>query len=199
MKNFMIGQYGGFDYTKFNKDYREQFFGIEACLFDDAADTIILIKEAKLANFHIGIHFPFRAGKSEFRDPLFLSQDNVTRANAFELVQNELDYLTALKPKYILFHYPKPVILDDRADWEKWRFGDSREFVYESDYSYEELIVKSEYLFQWLSLKSVEYDFTPVLEFDALNRYVYETTFLENLLEKYPRIKLCLDTGRLYL
>ena len=38
-----------------------------------------------------------------------------------------------------------------------------------------------------------------VLEFDALNKYICEDNFLENMLEKYKRIKICLDTGRLHL
>lgn len=57
----------------------------------------------------------------------------------------------------------------------------------------------SENLFSWLSEKSLEYNFIPVLEFDALNNYVCEDNFLENLLEKYKAIKICLDTGRLHL
>lgn len=41
--------------------------------------------------------------------------------------------------------------------------------------------------------------FTPVLELDALNRYIYDTDILEMLLERYPRIRLCLDIGRLHI
>jgi hypothetical protein len=88
--------------------------------------------------------------------------------------------------------------LDDRVDWSRWRFGDSSEYVYESCYAYEDLKEKSEYLFRWLTEKSEEYEFTPVLELDALNKYIYESTFLDELLQEYPKVKLCLDTGRLH-
>lgn len=37
------------------------------------------------------------------------------------------------------------------------------------------------------------------MEFDALNKYVFNDDFLETLLEKYKRVKICLDTGRLHL
>ncbi|WP_433616938.1 hypothetical protein [Paenibacillus cellulositrophicus] len=37
------------------------------------------------------------------------------------------------------------------------------------------------------------------MEFDALNSYIYEHDVLEALLKKYPDIRLCLDTGRLFL
>ncbi|WP_337926661.1 hypothetical protein [Paenibacillus caui] len=110
-----------------------------------------------------------------------------------------MNYLASAKPKYVLFHYPKPVILDDRVDWSKWRFADRKEYVYESNFSVNEFLEHSEYLFQWLSLKSDEHNFIPVLEFDALNKYIYQTDLLEELLNKYRKIKLCLDTGRLYL
>jgi sugar phosphate isomerase/epimerase len=195
----MIGQYGSFNYEKFHRDYRASFWGIEACLFDHEQDTVNLVNESKKEGFHIGVHFPLRSGVSPFRDALFLAHDKDTRQYAFDHIEQELNYLIAVKPDYILFHYPKPVILDDRADWKNWHFADSREFVYESQYSFEEFKEKSRILFEWLTLKGEEYDFTPVLEFDALNAYVYKTDFLEALFKQYPTIKCCLDTGRLYL
>ncbi|XEC96528.1 sugar phosphate isomerase/epimerase [Paenibacillus tarimensis] len=198
MKNFLIGQYGSFDYNKFQRDYRDAFYGIEACLFMEETEILNLINESKTHKFEIGIHFPLRGGRSSLRDALFLCQDDDVRENAFELIGQELDDLVRVNPKYVLFHYPKPVILDDRVDWSPWRFADRKEYVYESQYSLDELKVKSEYLFQWLSVKSEEYGFIPVLEFDALNKYVYETDFLLQLLDRYSMIKLCLDTGRLH-
>lgn len=164
MKNFMIGQYGTFDYKKYIRDFKDEFYGIEACLFNNEEDLLNLIKESKDRAFNIGVHFPLRAGLSDLRDALFLSQDKSVKESAFELIQNELDYLVRLKPKYVLFHYPKPVILDDRVDWSTWRFADSKEYVYESNYSMNEFVKNSEYLFQWLSAMSDKYNFIPVLE-----------------------------------
>lgn len=199
MSRFMIGQYGTFDYTKYHRDFFNGFYGIEACLFEHNDDAINLLKESVKDDFRIGIHFPLRAGISNIRDALFLSTDNVTRTQAFHIIQEELDYLITLKPSYILFHYPKPVILDDRVDWSSWRFTDRSEYDYESLYSYHEFKEKSDYLFEWLSCKGKEYNFTPVLEFDALNKYIYREDYLHRLLEKYNNIKLCLDTARLYI
>lgn len=199
MNNFLIGQYGGFDYQRFERDYRASFYGIEACLFESEEDTLNLIQESQKHNFNVGIHFPLRAGRSHTRDALFLSKDDRVREDAFEWIKQELDYLTKVKPKYVLFHYPKPVILDDRVDWGKWKFADPSEYVHESSYSYEEFAKRSEELFEWLTVQSETYHFTPVLEFDALNQYIYETNLVEELLDKYNKIKLCLDTGRLYL
>ncbi|MEK4059235.1 MULTISPECIES: sugar phosphate isomerase/epimerase [Paenibacillus] len=195
----MIGQYGGFDYEKFHKDFRNGFYGIEACSFTTAEDMQHLIEESRSKGFQVGVHFPFRADATRLRDPLFLSTDGQVREDAYQHVREELDVLTALQPEYILFHYPKPVILDERVNWTGWRFGDSREFIYESEITLEELIMRSEQLFEWLNAQSLQYQFVPVLEFDSLNRYIYDNDFFEQLLIRYPRIKLCLDTARLFL
>jgi sugar phosphate isomerase/epimerase len=199
MEKFMIGQYGKFDFGKYKRDYKDRFYGIEACLFNQDEDTINLIQESRKKGFHIGIHFPIRAGHSHIRDALFLSQDDSLRAEAYQYVRHELDYVSKVNPDYILFHYPKPVILDDRVDWSSWHFADPSEFCMETQYPFEELKLRSEQLFHWLTAKGEEYHCKPVLEFDALNPYIYETTFLEELLERHRSIKLCLDTGRLYL
>ena len=196
----MIGQHGTFDYQKYNRDFRDGFYGIEACLFRNEEDISNLIKESQKAPFQVGIHFPFRAGISKLRDALFLSNDDMIRLQAYDGIQQELEFITtALKPVYILFHYPKPVILDDRADWSRWRFDDRLEYEYESSYSYEDFKEKSDVLFEWLSVKGQEFNFVPVLEFDALNTYIYKEDYLQLLLEKHNSIKLCLDTARLHL
>lgn len=199
MKNFIIGQHGCYDEDKQQRDFRDGFFGVQGCLIEDEKDIKKLVSEAEKKNFKIAVHFPLRGGVFKFRDPLFLSPDDNARAEAFSSVVNELEYLRDIKPAFVLFHYPKPVILDDRVDWSQWRFGDSSEYVYESNYSFEELKERSRDLFRWLSIKSKQYGFTPVLEFDALNRYIYDSSFLEELLMEYPRVRLCLDTGRLHL
>ncbi|WP_328803910.1 sugar phosphate isomerase/epimerase [Paenibacillus glycinis] len=195
---FMIGQYGAFDEAKYRRDFRTGFCGIEACLFEREEDWSKLIQASRRDGFRIGIHFPLRAGRSELRDALFLALDDEVRAQAFELIGRELDDLIAVKPDYVLFHYPKPVILDDRVDWSGWRFADRREHELESRYSFEELKARSATLFDWLSAAGEAHRFTPVLEFDVLNRYICETDFLERLLDEHPRIRLCLDTGRLH-
>ncbi|MBH5319879.1 sugar phosphate isomerase/epimerase [Paenibacillus sp. GSMTC-2017] len=199
MNRFMIGQWGSFDYKKYERDFMPEFYGIEACLFGDESDTAHLVKEATEVGFLIGVHFPLRAGISPLRDAPFLSNDDAVREHAYDLVQQELEYVAAIKPAYVLFHYPKLVILDNRVDWKPWRFADSSEYEFENDYALEELKMRSKQLLTWLSGKAREYQFTAVLEFDALNRYVYEDDFLDQLLEEHKEIKLCLDTARLHL
>ncbi|WP_234123479.1 sugar phosphate isomerase/epimerase [Clostridium hydrogenum] len=58
---------------------------------------------------------------------------------------------------------------------------------------------KSINFFKILSKQGKKYNFTPVLELDALNKYVYGTNLLEQLLDEYPDIKLCLDFGRIHI
>lgn len=198
MNRFMIGQHVCFDDAKYARDFRKGFFGIEACMFENESDIDKLIAVSQRDNLNIGIHFPLRGWVSKHRDPQFLAKDIVIREQFYKVMEEEFIYLQKIKPKYVLFHYPKPVILDNRVDWNTWRFGDKSEYIFESNYAFEELQESSEYLFSWLSEKAEEYDFIPVLELDALNRYIYETNLLEDLLNKYSRVKLCLDTGRLH-
>lgn len=200
MKPFLIGQYGHFDDNKYYRDYRADFYGIEACLFQSSEDINRLIKESDQAGFRIGVHFPLRAGISSLRDALFLAKDNAVRSEAYAIAEQELAYIHSfMQPEYVLFHYPKPVILDNRADWSSWRFDDAVEYGYESEYSFEDFKMNSDALFDWLTRKSEEYGFVPVLEFDALNKYVYEQDYLKEKLETCGSIKLCLDTARLYI
>ncbi|WP_310829208.1 sugar phosphate isomerase/epimerase [Paenibacillus pedocola] len=195
----MIGQYGGFDEKKYLKDFRNGFYGIEACLFASREDAGLLIEAARSRGFQIGVHFPFRANTERLRDPLVLAGDDKVRYEAFQHIQEELEYLTSVQPEYVLFHYPKPVILDERVNWAGWRFGDSREFIHEHEITAEELTIRTAQLFEWLDRQSRKYQFMPVLEFDAISRLIYEHDFLEQLLIQYPRIRLCLDTARLFL
>lgn len=199
MKNFMIGQYGRYDNAKTERDFREGFYGMEACLFETEEDIEKLINEAENKSFKIGIHYPLRSGRALLRDPQFLSKDDCTRNQAYRSIREELEFLKKVKPEYVLFHYPKPVILNESVDWKNWRFADRSEYMFEAEYSFEVLKEKSRELFKWLTEMSYQYNFIPVLELDALNKYIYESNLLEELLNSYPKVRLCLDTGRLHL
>lgn len=198
--NFMIGMVYSYDFKRFQLEYKDDFYGIEASMLSSEEDIQNLRNESIDKNFKYGIHFPLRSGLSKVRDALFLSLDENTKADAFELIENELKYIKekGLTPIYILFHYPKPVILSDDFDLTNWRFEDKSEYIFESEYPEETFKKNSEYLFEWLTKKGKEYNFIPVLEFDGLNKYICESDFLEKLLDKYPNIKMCLDISRLH-
>lgn len=198
MERFMVGQFGHYDCNKHLRDFRPDFFGVEACMLEEK-DIKKLVNIANNERFSIGIHFPLRNGGWRLRDPQFLSKDVDIRRSSYEYMKNEINFLRTIKPVYILFHYPKPVLLDKSVDWTNWRFADDTEYYYEDFYPYKDFASKSEELFRWLSDVSIESNFIPVLELDALNKYIYGTNLLERLLEKFPRIKLCLDIGRLHL
>lgn len=91
MQRFMIGQYGGFDYNKFHKDFKAEFYGVEACSFKTEKDCRTLLEAAQKYGFHIGVHFPLRANPARLRDALFLSQDDNERSEAFRHIQEELE------------------------------------------------------------------------------------------------------------
>lgn len=199
--SFLIGQYGSYDAAKQTRDFRPGFYGVEACLLAAEADRERLAAEAGKQGFQYGVHYPLRVPGNGIRDPLFLANDPADRVEAYLTAGQELDYLWTLvqPPRYVLFHYPKPVILSQGADWSKWRFGSPREYMPETDITYEAFMEASGDFFAWLDQKGTELGFTPVLELDGLNSYIYDRDGLEQLLQQHPRIRLCLDTGRLFL
>ena len=79
MKRFMIGQFGSYSQEKQHRDFRDNFFGVEACLLDNQYSIDKLIYEAKKGGFHIAVHFPLRTGGWKLRDPQFLSKDDEIR------------------------------------------------------------------------------------------------------------------------
>lgn len=199
MKRFMIGQFDKFDINRQNRDFRDYFFGIEVHQMESLDELQILKENIKNRNLKIGIHFPLLKNQWRARDPQYLSKDNRTYEESINYMDSEFARAEEFNPDYILLHYPKPVILDDNVDWSSWRFSDDTEYYYESEISYEYFEERSRNFFKALSEQGKKYNFTPVLELDGLNKYVYESNLLEDLLEEYPNIKLCLDFGRIHI
>lgn len=199
MNRFMIGQFGNFNRAKYVRDLRTHFFGVEACLIESKEDIQCLLQQLSKDGLSFSVHFPLRTKQWKYRDPQYLSQDEKQREDSYEFLNSELEYIAKLNPSYVLLHYPKPVILDDRVDWSNWRFADKTEYYYESQYTYKEFEDRSRAFFQWISEKAKELNFLIVLELDGVNQYIYDTDLLEELLLKYNNIKLCLDVGRLHL
>jgi sugar phosphate isomerase/epimerase len=199
MKRFLIGHFDRFDLNKQLRDYRDGFWGIEVCQINSLEELQVLKKNLVDRHLNLGIHFPLLKNQWRARDPQYLSKDQITYEESIKYMQSEFERAVELKPDYILLHYPKPVVLDDRVDWSSWRFYDNTEFYYESEITFQEFEEKSKVFFKVLSEQGKKYNFRPVLELDALNKYVYETNILEELLDKYPNIKLCLDFGRIHV
>lgn len=199
MKRFMIGQFDKFDINRQNRDFRDYFFGIEVNQMESVNEIKVLKDNIKSKNLNIGIHFPLLKNQWRSRDPQYLSKDEATYAESISYMENDFARSKVLNPDYILLHYPKPVILDDRVDWSSWRFSDDTEYYYESEISYKFFEDRSKNFFNILSEAGKSYNFQPVLELDGLNKYIYGTDLLEGLLNDYPNIKLCLDFGRIHL
>ncbi|QUI22661.1 sugar phosphate isomerase/epimerase [Vallitalea pronyensis] len=199
MKRLMIGQYGHFDKNKQGRDYRDYFFGVEVCMMEKEEDIVALVREAQHQQFQIGVHFPLRKAR-ELRDPLVLAINQDVKDKAYACIEDEIAYIhEKMKPSYILFHYPKPVIISKAVDWRHWRFGDEREFVEEAAYDYETFLSDSERFLEYLTQQATIYGFTPILELDGLNAYMVHREGFIKLLDKYSVVKICLDISRLHL
>ncbi len=199
MKRLMIGQFDKFDMKRQERDFRDYFFGIEVNGMESVEEIERLKANIRDKSLNIGIHFPLLKDQWRARDPQYLSKDTSVYEESIDYMEKDFARAKVLNPDYILLHYPKPVILDDKVDWAGWRFQDKTEYYYESDMPFEYFENKSKSFFKFLSDQGRKYSFNPVLELDGLNKYVYRTNLLESLLEEYSNIKLCLDFGRLHL
>lgn len=201
MKDFIIGHHGHFSKDKQLRDYRENFWGVEACLIESDADIQKLHELKKSGEINIGIHFPLKSGQWGHRDPQYLSNCSQIREESYTYMLNDINRAVEIEPEYILLHYPKPVILDERVDWHgwKWKFAHESEYCYEKEYDYETFLSRSKEFFKWFSEMAYKNNFIPILELDTIPRYLYETDMLTDLLKTYPNIKLCADIGRLHI
>lgn len=132
------------------------------------------------------------------RDPLIFSKDLEERKLACQAVEDEMAYATKIHASYLLIHFPKPIILQKDLPWEKCKFKEY-EFIYETEYSYDEFEQRCKEIFKWLSSLKVQYHVPIMLELEMMNRYLYKGNLLEQLLQEYTEIKLCLDTARLHV
>lgn len=196
---FLIGQFEKFDVHKQERDFREGFYGIEATQMESLEELQILKENIEKRNLQMGIHFPLLKNQWRARDPQYLSKDRVTYEESIKYMKEEFKRTQEFNPDYILLHYPKPVILDDKVDWSSWRFYDKTEYYYQSEIAYEFFEEKTKAFFRFLCEQGKRYGFTPVLELDGLNKFIYGTKLLEELLDEYPSIKLCLDFGRIHI
>lgn len=201
MNSFLIGQFGTFDQDKYKRDFRNDFWGIEACLLKSEEDVEALKTCSENDQFNIGIHFPLRANQWRLRDPQYMSNDPMVEKESYGYMRSEFAYIKDVKPCYVLLHYPKPVILDPRVDWSgaKWRFADDTEYYFESEMPKSVFLKRSEAFFKWFSEMGEQYGFEPIIELDAIPPYLHETDDLSQLLNKFPKIGVCADIGRLHL
>ncbi|MGE5557352.1 MAG: sugar phosphate isomerase/epimerase family protein [Bacillota bacterium] len=199
MRNFLIGMHGGFDALKFGRDYRENFWGVEICLFPGKKDLDRLRELRKKTGFHVGVHFPPLQGAYLCRDPLLWSPDPAASGKAFEDLEAGLDLASLIPTDYLLVHFPKPIILKENLDWGFWKFDSRAEWIRESDYPCRLFRKKCREAFGRLEHLSEKHGIQILLEIDAVNEYIYDSDLLRELLDGSRAIKLCLDTGRLYL
>lgn len=78
MNRFMIGQYGCYDQKKHLRDFRDGFYGVEACLLGDE-DIKKLLHTVKSEKFCLGIHFPFELNGGNIEILSFYQKINILK------------------------------------------------------------------------------------------------------------------------
>ena len=199
MAEYFIGMHCRFDDTKYNRDFSSEFSGIEFCNFTDEKEIQRMVEIAKKDNFKMGIHFPLRKTSYKYRDPLLLSLDESEVLEAFIAVENEIKYASEIGAEYLLIHFPKPMIINEKLSWDKCNFSHKNEVIGEESYGFEMFADKCKYTLKRLSELSRKYKIQIVLEIEMLNKYLYQGSLLISLLEEYSDIKLCLDSARIHV
>ena len=199
MAEYFIGMHCRFDDIKYKRDYTSRISGIEFCNFNEQKEIQRMLEIAKKDNFKIGIHFPLKRASYKYRDPLLLSLNEDEVLEAFEAVEREIKYASKIEAEYLLIHFPKPMVIDERFNWEKCRFSHEDETIGEKEYAFKEFKNQCNYTFKKLSELSRKYKIQIVLEIEMLNKYLYQGKLLKELLEQYSDLKLCLDSARIHV
>ena len=200
MTEYLIGMHCQFDDEKYIRDYiGDEFTGIEFCNFASKVEIEKMLAVARKDKFKIGIHFPFNRSNYTYRDPRLMSLDENEKDIAYKAVEKEVQYAKEINAEYLLIHFPKPMVLDKKLEWEKCRFPNKNETIDELVYPYELFKMNCFDVFEKLSRLSIKNKMQIVLEIEMLNKYLYKGNLLKELLESYPNIKLCLDSARFHV
>jgi len=199
MAEYFIGMHVEFDEDKYRRDFTGDICGIEFCNFGEQSEIEKLIRKADEDKYKIGVHFPLNKASYKYRDPLVVALDEEERSEAFEAIEKELKFGREIGIEYMLMHFPKPMPLDENLNWELVSFQSSAEWVWQKDYPYEVFKDNCFEAFKKLSELSYKHGIQIVLEFDFVNKYLYEGDLLKELLQQYSNIKLCLDSARIHV
>lgn len=199
MHHFLIGFYGKCDEEKYDRDFVKGFYGVEASMFPDIEEVHKLAKKSQMNRFDWGAHYPLIQKNRVTRDPLLISLDQEERKKAYSDFEKEAELVSQYGGKYILTHYPKPVLVSGTFDLTFWRFANDQEWLYEKDYPTTELDNNLHDMFIQLEKISKRHNIQVILENDAISSYLFHSSVLKNLFEEFSGIKACLDIGRLHL
>lgn len=196
--NYYIGMHETIDYKKYKRDYFEHFVGIEFCNFESQEDVQDIHQLCLKDDLKIGIHFPLLKSSYRYRDPHINTPDDQMFNEALQAIESELITAKKLNAAYLLIHFPKPMVLDFKLNWQIAKFGDY-EVMSEEDITYESFYQLCQRGMAALQTLGQKYDIQIILEMELFNKWLYKTDMLSELLDQYAELKLCLDTARLHV
>ena len=199
MNSFLIGMYGKFDDSKYKRDLRPGFWGVEACMFPSEQEVDKLVSRTMEDGFNFGVHYPLVKKDTLYRDPFLIALSENEREKAWEYFENEVLFASGKGAAYILTHFPKPVLVNRSLDLNYWRFAGDKEWMFTDEYPLEALKENLSMMYKRLYDISDRYDIEVFLENDAMSTMLIESRLLVDLLKENYKVKLCLDIGRLHL
>lgn len=198
--HFLTGVYRDFDPSRIRRETRSGFWGLEVSMLRSIGEAYRLTDFAWSSGLRIGIHYPLVEDPSSVNCPhaMIASANRSVRERALAAVEKELRLAKDLGSPYLIVHYPKPAVLDDRLDWSDWRFARKGETIPANSTCEEEQIEIASHVLALLSALSTEVGVKIVIEHDILHAWHYLRLF-PKLLGENPNLGFCIDSGRLHL
>ena len=198
MIKYYLGLHEEFDKKKYEKDFTNHISGIELCNFKSIDPVDEIYNLSLREKFALGVHFPLLASSYKYRDSLVTSADQNEVEAAFRAIEDELVTAKHIKAKYLLIHFPKPMIIDSSLDWSLVKYQ-SFDAISSESYTEESFILSCKKALKRLNELSLKYDLPIVLELEFLNKWFYRSDWFIEALNKYKAISVCLDMARLHL
>lgn len=190
----MLGLWKGVDREKVQREWAPDFLGVETSRVPSMAKLHEVADLAREFGGIVGIHHPGVDGKFRQRWPMLTSPDEGEVRIGLETVGESLDDAREVGAAYLVVHYPHPHLISPDRDYSWWgmeSWRDSRFFTRLS------LLEHSKRVFHRLEIMAGTAGVRLIIEMDGPDERFYTEDLWLELLEGFPGLGFCLDTGRL--
>ncbi len=198
MVKYYIGLHGEFDKRKYEKDFTKHISGIELCNFKSTEEVDEIYALSLSEAFDLGVHFPLYQSSYKYRDPLVTSHDLGEVEAAFDAIENELVCSKNINARYLLIHFPKPMLIDSRMDWTLVKYQ-AHDAIASEAYSEKSFVLACKQALIRLNALSLKHEIPIVLELEFMNTWFYSGDWFIEALDQNKALSICLDMARIHL
>lgn len=186
------GHYDGGEETAYGESLDTAAWdGAEVGLLDGLPSLLAAVAAAEAKDWLLGVHWPVvRAPGQPVHLPL-LHPDPEERRRALQAAAGAMDQARQVGARYILFHFPVPAVQPAGADLAGWRHSPPPVAPWPGAAGAARAACAG------LAEASARTGVEVVLEVDGPHPEFYTGDLWERLLDEFPALTLCVDTGRL--